>query len=62
MATKVNDANVKTYDVTLTEGTLKRGGVKPQAATPKPPAPPAQKPQRPQSSPTGGQGAKPGSS
>jgi len=60
MATKVDDANLKTHGVTLTEGTLKKGGVKPQAATPKPPAPPPQKPQTPQS-PTGGQGAKQGS-
>ncbi len=61
MATKVDDANLKTYGVTLTEGTVKKGGVKPQAVAPKPPAPPPQKPQRPQSSPTGGQGAKQGS-
>jgi hypothetical protein len=61
MATKVNDANLKTYGVTLTEATLKKGGVKPQATTPKPPAPPPQKPQTPQSSPTGRQGAKQGS-
>jgi len=60
MPTKVNDANLKTYGATLTEGTLKKGGVKPQAATPKPPAPPPQKPQTPQSPPTDGQGAKQG--